>query len=149
MPAIGRRQVLQGCVGMVGTAALARPALASEFLTILTGGTAGVYYPLGVALSKIYAENIEGARTSVQATKASVENLNLLQAGRGELAFSLGGQPAPGLQGRRRGRLQAAPDQAARHRRHLPELHPGRRHQGLGHQDTGRAQGQAAQRRCA
>jgi TRAP transporter TAXI family solute receptor len=30
------------------------------------------------------------AKTSVQATKASVENLNLLQAGRGELAFTLG-----------------------------------------------------------
>src|SRR6185503_16369977 len=30
------------------------------------------------------------AKTSVQATKASVENLNLLQAGRGEIAFTLG-----------------------------------------------------------
>jgi TRAP transporter TAXI family solute receptor len=29
-------------------------------------------------------------KTSVQATKASVENLNLLQAGRGEIAFTLG-----------------------------------------------------------
>ena len=31
-----------------------------------------------------------GVKTSVQATKASVENLNLLQAGRGEVAFTLG-----------------------------------------------------------
>ena len=34
--------------------------------------------------------DIQGAKTSVQATKASVENLNLLQAGRGELALALG-----------------------------------------------------------
>ncbi len=67
------------------TAAMAAPT----FINILTGGTSGVYYPIGVALSQQFNQ-IEGAKTSVQATKASVENLNLLQAGRGELAFSLG-----------------------------------------------------------
>jgi TRAP transporter TAXI family solute receptor len=70
--------------------AMAMPAKAEQFVTVLTGGTSGVYYPLGVALSKIYADSIPDVRTSVQATKASVENLNLLQAGRGEVAFSLG-----------------------------------------------------------
>jgi len=67
-----------------------RSAQAAEFINILTGGTSGVYYPLGVAMSKLFAEKIDGVRPSVQATKASVENLNLLQRGRGELAFSLG-----------------------------------------------------------
>ena len=67
------------------TTAVAAPT----FINILTGGTSGVYYPIGVALSQQY-NKIDGAKTSVQATKASVENLNLLQAGRGELAFSLG-----------------------------------------------------------
>ncbi|WP_019169934.1 TAXI family TRAP transporter solute-binding subunit [Pseudaminobacter salicylatoxidans] len=66
------------------------PARASEFINVLTGGTSGVYYPLGVALSEIYGKGIEGARTQVQATKASVENLNLLQQGKGEIGFSLG-----------------------------------------------------------
>ncbi|MBI2308901.1 MAG: TAXI family TRAP transporter solute-binding subunit [Rhodocyclales bacterium] len=63
---------------------------AAEFINVLTGGTSGVYYPLGVALSQIYSKAITGAKTSVQATKASAENLNLLQAGRGEIAFTLG-----------------------------------------------------------
>ncbi|UYP30475.1 TAXI family TRAP transporter solute-binding subunit [Pseudomonas sp. Z8(2022)] len=67
------------------TAAIAAPT----FINVLTGGTSGVYYPIGVALSQLYGQ-IDGSRTSVQATKASVENLNLLQAGRGELAFALG-----------------------------------------------------------
>ncbi|MBS7704777.1 TAXI family TRAP transporter solute-binding subunit [Chelatococcus asaccharovorans] len=70
--------------------ALATPAKAQEFINILTGGTSGVYYPLGVALSKIYTEKIPGSRPSVQATKASVENLNLLQQRKGEIAFTLG-----------------------------------------------------------
>ncbi len=61
-----------------------------KFINILTGGQSGVYYPLGVALGQIYGKAIPDAKISVQATKASVENLNLLQAGRGELAFTLG-----------------------------------------------------------
>jgi hypothetical protein len=64
-------------------------ARAQEFVNILTGGTAGVYYPLGVALSKIYAEKIPNVRPSVQSTKASVENLNLIQSGKGEVAQHL------------------------------------------------------------
>ena len=51
------------------------PAVAQEFINVLTGGTSGVYYPLGVALSEIYGDVIEGSRTQVQSTKASVENL--------------------------------------------------------------------------
>src|SRR5690606_35360527 len=74
-------------------------AKADEFINVLTGGTSGVYYPLGVALSEIYGEKIEGARTQVQATKASVENLNLLQAGRGEIAFALGDSVKLGWEG--------------------------------------------------
>ncbi|MFZ1388307.1 MAG: TAXI family TRAP transporter solute-binding subunit [Thiolinea sp.] len=66
------------------------PAQAEQFINVLTGGTSGVYYPLGVALSKIYAEKIPDVRTQVQATKASVENLNLLQQGKGEIALALG-----------------------------------------------------------
>ena len=76
---------------IVASALLAAPAVrAQEFINVLTGGTSGVYYPLGVALSEIYADGIEGSRTQVQATKASVENLNLLAQGKGEIAFSLG-----------------------------------------------------------
>lgn len=68
----------------------ASAAQASEFINVLTGGTSGVYYPLGVALTQLYNKALPDAKTAVQATKASAENLNLLQAGRGEVAFSLG-----------------------------------------------------------
>ncbi len=69
---------------------IALPASSAEFINVLTGGTSGVYYPLGVALSQIYGKAIPGSKTAVQATKASAENLNLLQAGRGEVGISLG-----------------------------------------------------------
>ena len=60
------------------------------FVTILTGNTSGVYYPLGVALSQVFRTAIPEANVSVQATAASAENLHLLQDQRGELAFTLG-----------------------------------------------------------
>jgi TRAP transporter TAXI family solute receptor len=70
---------------------LAAPAArANDFIGVLTGGTSGVYYPMGVALSNLFGAKIPGARPNVQATKASVENLTLLQQGKGELAFTLG-----------------------------------------------------------
>lgn len=69
---------------------LSGAAQAQQFINVLTGGTSGIYYPLGVALSQIYGKSIPEAKSSVQSTKASVENLNLLQAGRGEIAFTLG-----------------------------------------------------------
>ena len=69
---------------------LSTNAYAAEFINVLTGGTSGVYYPMGVALSQIYGKALPEAKSSVQATKASAENLNLLQAGRGELGFTLG-----------------------------------------------------------
>jgi len=77
-------------VGLAFAGLSAGAAAQQKFVNILTGGQSGVYYPLGVALGQIYGKAMPDAKTSVQATKASVENLNLLQAGRGEIAFTLG-----------------------------------------------------------
>lgn len=74
-------------------------AQAQNFINVLTGGTAGVYYPLGVAISKVFSDKLKDSRPSVQATKASVENLNLIQAGKGEIAFTLGDSLAQGWAG--------------------------------------------------
>lgn len=86
---VGRRRMFGLVVGALALGVV-EPSAAQTFVNLLTGGTAGVYYPLGVALGRIYGEKIPGIRTSVQSTKASVENLNLLQAGKGEIAFTLG-----------------------------------------------------------
>ena len=76
---------------VAAAAALSAPAAgAQQFVNVLTGGTSGVYYPLGVAIGKIFSDKLPDVKTQVQATKASVENLILLQQGRGEVAFALG-----------------------------------------------------------
>lgn len=84
------RTILTGSLVSVAALMAATASARAEFINILTGGTSGVYYPLGVAMAEIYAKGIEGSRTQVQATKASVENLNLLASGKGEVAFALG-----------------------------------------------------------
>lgn len=81
-----RKILISGAVA----ASLSMPLSAAEFINVLTGGTSGIYYPLGVSLSQIYAKAVPDSKTAVQATKASIENLNLLQAGRGEAGISLG-----------------------------------------------------------
>jgi TRAP transporter TAXI family solute receptor len=65
------------------------PGHAAETLvTILTGGTSGVFYPLGTALSSIYGNAMKGVSVTVQATNGSDQNLRLLESGDGELAFA-------------------------------------------------------------
>ena len=71
-------------------ACFALSANAQQFINVLTGGTSGIYYPLGVSLTQIYGKAIPSVKSTVQSTKASAENLNLLQAGRGEIALTLG-----------------------------------------------------------
>jgi len=72
-------------LALIGSNALAQ----QQFVNVLTGGQSGAYYPIGVAMSQIYAKDIPNVRATAQVTKASVENLTLLQAGRGEIALTL------------------------------------------------------------
>jgi TRAP transporter TAXI family solute receptor len=80
-------------IGVTAMAALCAGCGGGEpptFLTILTGSTSGVYYPLGVGLSQLFRTALPEANVSVQSTAASAENMRLLEAERGELAFALG-----------------------------------------------------------
>ncbi|HEY1090298.1 MAG TPA: TAXI family TRAP transporter solute-binding subunit [Burkholderiaceae bacterium] len=86
---LDRRLLLQAAAAASTLACLPRALAQQKFINVLTGGQSGVYYPLGVALSQLIGHALPDAKVTVQATKASAENLNLLQAGRGELAFSL------------------------------------------------------------
>ncbi|MDV2856374.1 MULTISPECIES: TAXI family TRAP transporter solute-binding subunit [Oceanimonas] len=82
-------KMFKHCLLGASLALSATTAQAAEFINVLTGGTSGVYYPLGVAISQLYDEHIPDSKVQVQATRASVENLSLLQKGRGEIGFAL------------------------------------------------------------
>ncbi len=87
---VPRRRLILAAIG-AGTLLHAPWVRAQQkFINVLTGGQSGVYYPMGVALSQIWGKALPDAKVTVQSTKASAENLNLLQAGRGEMALTLG-----------------------------------------------------------
>ena len=70
MGQVNRRWMMVGAVAATALA-FGPSARAEQFVNVLTGGTSGVYYPLGVALAKVYGETIPDVRTSTQATKAA------------------------------------------------------------------------------
>jgi TRAP transporter TAXI family solute receptor len=88
-PSHHRRSVLLSALGAAALVFSPLVRAQAKFINVLTGGQSGVYYPLGVALSQLFGKALPDAKVTVQSTKASAENLNLLQAGRGEIAFTL------------------------------------------------------------
>ena len=70
---------------------VAGPAAAQEkrSFSITTGGTGGVYYPLGGGLANLLSKYVPGWSASAEVTGGSVDNLKLLGAGKSEIAFSM------------------------------------------------------------
>ncbi len=58
-------------------------------ISIGTGGTGGVYYPLGGGLANVLTKSIPGLQATAEVTGGSVDNLKLIGAGRSEVGFSM------------------------------------------------------------
>jgi TRAP transporter TAXI family solute receptor len=72
-------------------ALIALPASAAESinLSIGTGGTGGVYYPLGGGLANVLSKNVPGMSATAEVTGGSVDNLKLIGTGKPYLGFSM------------------------------------------------------------
>ncbi|MEG1204891.1 MAG: TAXI family TRAP transporter solute-binding subunit, partial [Angelakisella sp.] len=73
-----------------GSASAAAPAEkhAPVDITIGTGGTAGTYYVVAAAMAQAINDNSDFLNVTVQATKGSVENINLANTGELEMGMS-------------------------------------------------------------
>ncbi|WP_166349411.1 TAXI family TRAP transporter solute-binding subunit [Phytoactinopolyspora limicola] len=83
------------CAAMAAAAGCSQPADRGgddepSSLSIATGTTSGIYYPVGGAMAEIIDRNADGLSASAEATGASVENLRLLGSGESDLAISQG-----------------------------------------------------------
>lgn len=58
-----------------------------RLLSLVTGGTAGVYYPLGGAMAEIWNTRVPGVRVASQSSGASVVNIQALAKGDAHLAL--------------------------------------------------------------
>jgi TRAP transporter TAXI family solute receptor len=58
-------------------------------LSISTGGTGGVYYPLGGGLAAMLSKYVPGVEATAEVTAGSIANLQLIGSGKSELAFTM------------------------------------------------------------
>jgi TRAP transporter TAXI family solute receptor len=58
-------------------------------MSIGTGGTGGVWYPLGGAMANILTKTVPGMRVTAEVTGGSVDNITLIRTGQSELGFSM------------------------------------------------------------
>jgi TRAP transporter TAXI family solute receptor len=58
-------------------------------ISIGTGGTGGVYYPLGGGLAAALSKYVPGVEATAEVTAGSVANMQLIGAGKSELAFTM------------------------------------------------------------
>ncbi len=58
-------------------------------LSIATGGTGGVYYPLGGGLANLLSKYVPGLQATAEVTGGSIDNLKLIATGKPYIAFSM------------------------------------------------------------
>ena len=95
MGAITRRQVIK-LLGIGGVVSLGGSAGAPHLwaqtttrISIATGGTGGVYYPLGGGMAALISKLLPGVEATAEVTTASVDNMKFLHTGKVALAFTL------------------------------------------------------------
>ena len=64
------------------------PAFAQN-ISIATGGTGGVYYPLGGGVAAALSKFVPGMQATAEVTGGSVDNLKLIGSGKPYIAFSM------------------------------------------------------------
>jgi hypothetical protein len=72
---------------LTGVAVAPLGAQPTRLLSLLTGGTAGVYFPLGGAMAEIWNSRVPGVRVAAQSSGASVANVRTLTRGDAHLAL--------------------------------------------------------------
>src|ERR1700754_3258867 len=58
-------------------------------MSIGSGGTGGVYYPLGGAIANVLSKTLPGVQATAEVTGGSVDNLKLIGSGQSELGFAM------------------------------------------------------------
>ena len=105
-------------------------------IAIGTGGTGGVYYPLGGGLANVLSKNLPGYQATAEVTGGSVDNLELIGSGQSEIGFTMVDAALDAFKGEdkfRAPRSRAHPDGALsephacgddRRHRHREDLRP-------------------------
>jgi len=78
---------LRACI-VLASAVLSFSA-AAQNISIATGGTGGVYYPLGGGIAAVLSKHVPGMQATAEVTGGSVDNLKLVNSGKPYIAFAM------------------------------------------------------------
>jgi TRAP transporter TAXI family solute receptor len=90
--------------------------------SIGTGGTGGVYYPLGGAMANVLTKYLPGVQATAEVTGGSVDNLKLIGTGQSEIGFTMADAALDALKGQDKFKSAKVPLQS------LLVLYPNRMH---------------------
>ena len=87
--AFAKRKAIAISALAVSAAVIAGAAFAQQGLNIAiaTGGTGGVYYPLGGGMANVLSKHVPGMQASARVTGGSVDNLKLIGSQQSEVAL--------------------------------------------------------------
>jgi hypothetical protein len=81
------RRFFTAAIAAIGTA-LSATALAQN-ISIGTGGSGGVYYPMGGGIAAVLSKYVPGMQATAEVTGGSVDNLKLIATGKPYVGFSM------------------------------------------------------------
>jgi uncharacterized protein len=84
------KRAIHGAAALAVAAVIGGGAAAQQkTYSIGTGGTGGVYYPLGGAVANVLSKNLPGVQATAEVTGGSVDNLKLIGSKQSEIGFSM------------------------------------------------------------
>src|SRR5882757_3529763 len=86
-------------VGAAAALTLGAAIAQQRTIAIGTGGTGGVYYPIGGALANLLSKQLKNTQATAQVTGGSVDNLKLIGSGQSEIGFSMADAAVDALNG--------------------------------------------------
>jgi TRAP transporter TAXI family solute receptor len=76
-------------IGLAGLALSLATAVSAQNLSIATGGTGGVYYPMGGGMASVLSKHVPGMQATAEVTGGSVDNLKLVGSGEPYIGFTM------------------------------------------------------------
>ncbi|MFM7659158.1 MAG: TAXI family TRAP transporter solute-binding subunit [Betaproteobacteria bacterium] len=119
---LDRRRLLQGAALLSIAPLSSLGAQERRTLSIVTGGTGGVYYPLGGGLANMLAKHVPGWQATSEVTGGSVDNLKLLGARKADIGFTMADASLDAAKGEDKFKGAPVPNRA------LAVLYPNRMH---------------------
>jgi TRAP transporter TAXI family solute receptor len=89
-PQVLRQGVRACCAALVlSSLAFFAPVVHAQNISVATGGTGGVYYPMGGGLAAVLSKYVPGMQATAEVTGGSVDNLKLINTGKSYIGFTM------------------------------------------------------------